>query len=197
MRLRTRYQVLSLLIGGVIGSFIAVVFLASVYSVGISNALLFGKSYLSDPSLHRLTPEERRAITLLAANGRITSPELMISSVSSFYSNIITLLLGIIALFGLFSFIGIGRTARQSAANHAEDIVSEKYETLLKSQDFRDSLRKASSQLISDTYSEIDERVRFLEDNSHQQDSSEGDRVIGDGATEPVSEAELIARKTG
>lgn len=92
--------------------------------------------------------------------GIITTPDSLMSNVVSLYGNMIQILVGVFALFGILSFFSI----RWQSIQQAESFIEEKLTKTFTSEEFNKRLSDITSRAVDVQFEPLDERLNYLSD---------------------------------
>lgn len=104
-----------LFLGALVGAFIAAMF------VTLQNTVLSFRALLTDGSWRReLNEQESELLKVMAENGEVISPSMLLDALSALYGNVIQLLIALIAVLGVVGFLYIRAVSRNAAESMAE-----------------------------------------------------------------------------
>lgn len=118
-----------------------------------------------------LTPKDLTSVNVLIKNHKILSAGDIVSHITSFYSVVITILVGVLGLLGILGYIHIKTLAIEKLTEHkntvtknATETATEKVQQYLKTKEFSDTVDKSVSESLEGTdVDEINKKIARLE----------------------------------
>lgn len=134
---------------------------------------LIGQShslFLNEPlNLEKMPKADVEALDRLVKRGKVTTLDNLVGTVISFFSTIITVLLGFLALVGALAFIYVRHASYAHAEEAAKGFIEEKFNNHLGRKEYHDQLDQTLETLvgpklneINATQTEIDEAMESL-----------------------------------
>lgn len=152
----------------------ALFLLLGVYAIGspVGQTILAAHGILVANNRPPLTVQQQMEVVTLLRDGYLISADGLISSMSSFYENLVTVLLGSLVFFGIFSYVG----ARIQTKLQIDEVVAERVEhgisQALGTKKFDEDIKRAVASAIELEIETLQTSVERLQDFVEAQQSA-------------------------